>query len=219
MDEDTGLDSGPNALHLTNFGGVTNLSGIVSNSIHFPNSASKYYQVADSDLFSAIGSNSLTISYWVKPFATNAFQVAVGKGTTSNGGKEYSVGWSSTANAWFFEVFTNAATSIAAFAPTNFIVANQWYFLAAKIDTTNQTASIRYGTTNSLGPWSTYQMTAFGPANRGTNTTAVLRIGNPQANVPVNGLIDSAVMHRRALSDMEVTNLWNSGGGKQWPFD
>ena len=51
-----------------------------------------------------------------------------------------------------------------------------------------------------------------------SNTMAIGRIGNPVAGYYHNGLIDEVSIYNRLISTEEISNLYNVGVGKFWPY-
>lgn len=216
-------DSSGNGHTLTNAvgGAPTNAVGLIGNGASMGTDTAKWIATADSDDFSATGGNSLTICAWYKMAFTNANYAIVTKDLTSPAGnREWSL-YQPAAGGMLFNVFTNGvAGGVVTVLCTDKIVANQTNFVIAQIDATNRIARVRVATPASVGAWVTSDaFGGFGPDGTGTNTVANLRLMNLLATYSFNGMMDEVSMHRRLLTDTEITNLWNNGSGKTYPLD
>lgn len=179
--------------------------------------STSWLQSANGSFFSALD-NSLTICAWVKPSATNAAETIVSKGSSASN-REYQLYWSNTRNAFAFNVITNGATSTVIQTTAGNIPLNTWYFVVGLIDTTNHIHRIRAGTGTTLGAWvDSAAWNGWGPDGHGTNTAIMFRIGAMVGDYWV-GSLDEVGVWNRALSDAEITTLFNGGSGKTWPFD
>lgn len=190
-------------------GGLTNAIGILTNGAG-NSGATKWIACPDSDDFSAIGSNSITITGWYKVAYTNSNSCLISK-DASGSNREWQI-LQTTSGGMDFGVFTNGSGSSTVYAKCpDKIVANAWNFVAAQIDSTNLIARIRVATTNAMGQWyNSVSLAPFGKANQGTNTTAHVRICNLLETYYFNGIVDEVTVHRRLLTDQEITNQWSA---------
>jgi hypothetical protein len=220
-------DSTGNGYTLSNVGGIANTNGCTGNAVYFTNNVSQRLTRADSDNWSAIGGNSITLAGWVYQKSIGTWHL-ITKFNGSTSGTEWAVNAASstTDGALVFMVYTNSTSTAAVIndgkssgSGANFVI-NKWYFICAEIDATNLVAKLRYGTETNLSDWKTSAtFGGFGPAGMGTNTTTQLYLGmSANFDNAFDGRLDEWGVWRRRLTDLEVTNLWNNGIGRTYPF-
>lgn len=213
------VDSAGGGYTLTKNGTVNTIAGIISNGASFTNNTANTLSRADDDVFSAINSVSITFVAWVNLNVTNAYSGIIAKDNGATTGREYQLVYNANPARWEFAVSTNSASYAKAVTPT---VAHQtavWYFLAAFIDNTNKVAKLRQGTITELGDWgSSATFAGYGPDGTGTNGVAEFKIGIIGGSLPANASIDEVGYWQRVLTDQEITNVWNNGAGKTYPF-
>ena len=189
-------------------GGVTYTTGLVGNAFQFNGSTG--YITYPNDTFKLTG--NFSISVWVKLNAIGSTQTILSAGTsTSNGFRTY-VGSNNKiyfeySNAGIGNYFTGATT----------LVANTWYNIAL-VNTGSVYKIYINGTldaTNVSSPVpATYQTITW--AADGTNSAI---LGRYISSVYfLNGSIDMLTSWTKALTDNEITQLYNMGGGIQYPF-
>ena len=194
--------------HGTIVGGVTYTTGVVGNAFSFNGSTG--YITYPNDTFKLTGNFSINV--WVKLNAIGSTQTILSTGTsTSNGFRTY-VGSNNKiyfeySNAGIGNYFTSATT----------LVANTWYNIAL-VNTGSVYKIYINGTldaTNVSSPVpSTYQTITWS-----ANGTNLAILGRYISSVYfLNGSIDMPTVWTKALTDDEITQLYNLGGGIQYPF-
>lgn len=208
------------AHNLTAAGSVTNGVGIITNSAGMDGAVTTVLSATDHNDFSALD-NSLTLVGWAKFTATNQPNQLISKvESTAAGNAEYAIGYSKASSVFYFLVYTNGSTSTQINDSTAGTPLNSWVFLVGKIDVTNKQHSFRVGR-STLGAWTTSaEWGGWGYAGHGTNTTRKFGIGRRDDQVfnSILGFMDEVGVWNRTLTDTEITNLWNSGSGKTYPF-
>jgi len=194
--------------------------GKIGSAVRFPMFATETYYGShlfrDSEPALQIAAGkSLTINVWVYPFdiaGTPIFFYKAAGGGTNN---EYWLGHNATGFPdWTWRVylggdsatFNTAATPGIGFSSQ----LNQWYMVTADIDATEATIGIRVN----AGARASTALTGSPTAG-----TAKLRLAGDQLDNPQYlGLLDAAGMWNRRLSDEEISLLYNSGNGLEFPF-
>ena len=107
---------------------------------------------------------------------------------------------------------------------SNTIVTNTWYHLVCVFDRTSNIRLYLNGVLQSVTTsYGLNDLTQFGAANTNYNTSCPFRIGaytaadNINALSLFNGSIDAFNVWNRVLTASEITELYNSGNGKQYP--
>ena len=216
-------DASGNGYTLLNAAGAqtpTNQVGLITNAAACI--ASAFLTNADNDVWSAIDSNSLTFALWFKADTAGVVNALIAKDKEATAGsEEYYLRWRNTDNMLRWSIYTNAAAGVGV-SYNAALSTGTWYFVCAAIDTTNWVGKLRYGTTSTLYDWTnTATFAGFGPDNQGTNTGRWLEVGGYSAtsSYTLRGLLDEVGVWRRLLTDAEVTNLWNNGSGRTYPFN
>lgn len=156
----------------------------------------------------------VTIAIWSKFASTAANQILICKDNAVTPGREYSLFWT-TAPQLRWEVndagnYTATSSFVrATFTPT----IGTWYFIVCRFDPPNSRINLNVNngavmnTNGSLGPTPITTTSPFYVAIDGRATP-----------IPFSGLEQRAAMWQRALTDDEVTYLWNGGKGMDYPF-
>ena len=107
---------------------------------------------------------------------------------------------------------------------SNTIVTNTWYHLVCVFDRTSNIRLYLNGVLQSVTTsYGVNDLSQFGAANTNYNTSCPFRIGaytaadNINALSLFNGSIDAFNVWNRVLTASEITELYNSGNGKQYP--
>lgn len=188
---------------LTNSGSLSYGAGIINNGIVLSGT-----NVLDGSLISSTTTN-WTMTAWIKISSTNQNGVFFHNGsTTSNGGNGDGVGLcvgngsscSTSGNELTVQYYN------VAFEDTGGAIgAAGWHFITVTRDTTT----------------TRYYIDGVQTANTTTDTptapTSVAKIGGDQGNF-FAGTVDEVGFWNRQLSGSEITQLYNSGAGLQYPF-
>jgi len=151
------------------------------------------------------GTGDKTISVWCKPESFNAngnVAVAIGGQSTNN---QINIGFSDNGKA-YANLYGGGGLARASSASSN----GTWYHLVAVYKTSGfilyvNGSQVATGAANSMNV-------------SGTNGNIFGNYTDYDTNWGYDGLIDEVGIWSRALSSTEVTELYNSGNGNQYPF-
>lgn len=204
-------DSTTNAKDFTNNGGVTFVSGKVSNCFDFElDSTQSLTRTSDADL--QVGLGGFTAACWVnlesKP-ATSMSMMSKWGAAASN--SEYQIRWTQSSDRFAFLMRTASATRTLTDTILGAPSLATWYFIVAWYDPSDgkMYLSINDGTANSVS-------LGADPVS----STADAAIGRLMGGTPqyFDGQIDEAGFWKRVLTPTERTALYNSGNGTTYPF-
>lgn len=202
-----GLDSGSNALDLTNNNAVTQAAGIVGNAGSFASASTQYLWRASEALLQ-VGDIDFTVATWVYPASAATAAIAAKDNPSVAGAREWLLAAILSGGSIFprFHVFTPVDT-IASVTHTSALSLNTWQLLVAWHDAAADTIYIQL---NNGTPVST----ATGGALQAASS-AQFRIGarDGASPIPWNGRIDQTMFWKRVLTTSERTALYNSGSG------
>jgi trimeric autotransporter adhesin len=204
LDESTGAvrNDSFGSENLTNNNNVAQVSGKIGNASGFTAGSSMYLSHAD-DAALGCGDIDFSLACWVNP---NALAVNYGLFDKTLGGtNDYRMGLSVGSTAYIL-CRNSLDTATASGTPT----AGSWNLVVGVHDKTN--GFIRCSLNNSA-----FVSVALGGAN---NTVAsVFNIGAVASTTQfMDGSIDAAGLWKRALTQTDVTLLWNGGAGREYPF-
>lgn len=195
--------------HLTNNNTVTFTTGKVGNAAQFASASSQYLSIADNAALS-MGDIDMTLIAWVFPTVVGGTTKGiVSKWDNASNKREYQI-QINTAGDFLFAVSGNgtALTTVSRTATVD-----TWQMVVARHNAaTNQIdLSVNNGTLAS---------TAHSTGIFDSNTQ--FRIGSIVADGGMarfyDGLIDEVGIWKRYLSDAEVTELYNSGSGRDYSY-
>jgi hypothetical protein len=201
------------ARDLTNNGTVTFVTGKVANAGDFESTSSQYLSHADhADL--RMGDIDFSIACWVYFESKTAFRTFVSKCSNAVNKREYLLDFDSGAERIRFSV-SSAGTSFTTRQASTLgtPVINTWYFVVARHDATNNTISIcvNDGTVDSVA----HSGGAFTSDIEFRIGAAVAVGGTPNYH---DGLIDEVGIWKRLLTSAEITELYNSGNGRDYAY-
>lgn len=208
LDESSGnaIDSlGSN--DLTDNNTVGSGTGKVSGARHFTKASSQYFNHADNATLS-VGDIDWSIIAWFNQDSTGRMMIA-SKDTGSSG--EWYL-YINNSNLAVFEVYgaSGFASGTSLQASTQGVLSTAtWYMAAAVHDSINNQLllSINAGT----------QDTAAHTAGI-LDGTGDFRIANDSFAEPFDGLIDEVGIWKRTLSTTEISDLYNSGSGRNYAY-
>jgi hypothetical protein len=196
------LDSSGNGNTLTNVNAVQLVAGKISNGAEFDLS-NKLQRTSLSPAFNPSGeTGAFTISIWVYPYSFSNYQsfISTNAGgfnihTDENGGINFNNGLAGDAFALGLQL-------------------NQWqHIVCVKSMQSGGMTKIWLNGTN------IYNESTIGPENYLPNSETI-RLGDwDDGNQKLNGRLDEAGIWNRELSQAEITELYNSGAGKTYPFN
>jgi len=201
-------DSSPNGYDLVGVNTPSwSASGKIGNSINLNGTLSQYFQnVDDSGKFSLNG--SISVNVWVTSSTSNSgYKAAVSKTSyTGNGDSRYSIrGYTSADTGLIQTRYTDGAAQLTHTG----IVLNEWYMMTLVINSTGL-SGYRNGT-------------IFGYTPKGATALQTIVENDPfliggfhelgSVSYFWNGKIDEVGVWNRALSQAEVTQLYNGGVG------
>lgn len=191
--------------NLTSSGTAASVAGKIGNAFAPTGiAAGGTLSIADNASLS-MGNHDFTLSAWANfDTSTNSRGIAIKWGTGSN---EYGL----YSNGGKFRFIVNGSGGYSyAESPTT-LSNGTWYFLVGWYDSNANTVNLKInnGTTISV-PFT------GGTVSDGTNP---FTIGSFNGGNYVDGSIDSVSVWKRTLTEQEMTALYNSGTGMDYPFD
>ena len=205
--------------HGTIVGGVTYATGIVGNAFTF-NGTTGYVSLPNNSLNSLTG--DFSVSTWVNLTSLTTRQcilsnyMTTGVSATDIKGFRIYYGASATSNIGGIRVdIGDGVNNVVTLLTNNYLTSNAWYHIAV-------TRKSSTGTNIYInGVLSTSNSSTVNPAY----TTAYPRLGVAQYDsnlfdwyISNGSKIDSTTIWNKVLTDDEITQLYNMGGGIQYPF-
>lgn len=198
---------------LTDNNTVGSATGIVSNGRDYEASSSESHSIADgSQTGLDFGNEDFTIALWVKGEGFSGFsdQYIVSKGGVNLAG--YVLLWSWSDDRFRFEVGDANFSTGNVLANTLGAPADAtWYFIVCRHNATANTLTIcvNDGTVDSAS-WS----------NGCVDTASTFRVGANSAGSAsfFDGIIDELGIWGRVLTAAEITELYNSGAGRDYAY-
>lgn len=187
-------DSSGNSRTLTDNNSVGQATGKVGNAAQFNAASSRYLSAADA-AWCSFGNESFTVAGWIYLDSAGAEAAVLGKNTE----------WRCTVTTGRRPRLVLPSTSLSYSAALSL---STWYFVVWQYDAAADL--IRIGVNNGT-PETAADSTG---ATDGTNE---LRVGR-QGSAYFDGRIDALGIWRRVLSAAEITQLYNSGNGLEYPF-
>lgn len=203
-----------NTYNGTAVGGLTYGVGKVGTAFQF-NGTNAYVQLGD---VMDIGTSSWSYSMWFNVSTTNNSMLFSKVRNSSSAGRI----WAGTNSNKIYFAFETTGGSIAIETASN-ISTNTWYHITFVLDRNDKLKMYLNGTltsvnvfqgTNNLIPYSSTNFNTNHPFRIGTFTDA----DNTTPIALFNGSIDAFNVWNRVLTTTEITELYNSGNGKQYPF-
>jgi len=194
--------------NLTDNNTVTQAVGKLGNSAQFTIANSEYLSHIDNASLS-IGSTDFTISAWVYLDTKTSNMVFVSKYGGGGGNGEYALYYKLSADAFACSTFPQLDASV---TPPGGVQTGQWYFLTCSHNATTHTNTITVNNT-----WTNTSAAGTEPSD----TIAEFAIGRFQGSgstMYFNGRVDSVGFWKRILAAGEITTLYNSGAGLEYPF-
>jgi hypothetical protein len=170
------------------------------------------------------GSNSFSISGWFYPNVGNVLQMLVAKGTTTATNKGFAVAIDNRYNSnqralTFGLVGNNSNYQNLTTTTTNQYTIGNWNHFTVVWDSTNKSMKIYLNGVQATTTTTLINGTGASGISDISNTSAELLFGQYGDNTSkFNGKLDSVTMWDRIVSVDEVTQLYNSGTGAQYPF-
>ena len=158
------------------------------------------------------GSTPFSISTWVYPRTISASsQVPIAKALNSGVFPGYWIVYSTSGIAFVMRntSTTNELSIRNSFTPT----INTWYNILITYDGSKSSAGLKVYVNGSLGT----QVVLANTLTGSISTTQSLKIGARQNTNYSNSIVDETAFWNRELTSSEVTELYNSGVGKQYP--
>jgi hypothetical protein len=202
----TANDGSGRGNNLTSNNSVLSVTGKVGNARQFVSANSEFLSIV-SNTEMQFGDKDWSLSLWFNADDWNSYQIVA---KDASGGREFECSTLvQSGNNRINVVFYHSGGSVAAVAPNpGSISAGEWHFLAFRH--VNNTGVIT-GRINSV----TFTLTR--PVGQTWNATATSftlgsRVFSPFQQY-FNGKIDECARWNRALSDSEISDLYNSGNG------
>jgi phosphodiesterase/alkaline phosphatase D-like protein len=213
LDEASGtrFDSiGSNNLSEFGTGGVGQAVGKLGNAALFVSANSQYLSIGDNASLRSGSNVSFTISAWVYLTSKSAAVDMIMAKEDSTGVGEYGLYYSSGSDRFKFAVYSSGNPTVLANSLGS-VSLNTWYFIVATHDGSAHTNTIRIN--------DAYQ-DSIAAADAASDTAATFNIGYfPKFNYYSDSRIDSVGFWKRVLTPTEITELYNSGNGLEYPFN
>jgi len=198
-----GGDRSPLGNDLEIFGGAGFAEGLFGQALDLPGDPTRYAARPADDAVYDLGSGDFSISVWVNYHSTEGEQALIEKFTGPSG-----PGWTAAklaGNAWHFFCGTLDQSVLATSEPVT-ITVGVWHHVLVR----------RAGAGFHLFFDGQY-VAGADSSDPIPDTSFPLAIGERQGSLemPLNGRIDEAAMWSRALSDAEITLLYDNGAGTQ----
>lgn len=194
-------------LHLTDNATVTGADGVGSLASQFTNANSEYLSRADEAALS-IPSIDFTVAAWVYLDSTSANRAIVSKYNTTGNDREYLLFFRNSDTRFVFNVSVTGSDAFAAVA-NNFGAPSTatWYFVTAWRGG-ELGISVNAGTAD----------TATNRTPRDGASTFVIGATNQGGGEYHDGRIQRVGLWKRKLTANEITYLYNSGRGRDYPW-
>jgi len=150
------------------------------------------------------GATALSLSIWVKPLGSIAFNkgiAGVWSGQGGNGVNQFALVWWSSSNMLLAAV-NNSGTQVNTTTSNTFSI-NTWYHIVVVISSTTQTVYVNASSVGSSSRSGTVQSSTEGMA-----------IGGYTGSNNGNQRIDDARLFAVALDTTDIAYLYNSGNGR-----
>lgn len=210
MDESTGStrNDSKNSNNLSDNNTVVSVSGKIVNAAQFASATGNYLSIADAPDLSMGSGVRFTIACWVNIQTKNGNGIW-GKWEGEAGKREYrlfftDVGGGNYQMSFQVRQLDDGGNAIVQATTFGNVPTSTWFFVACRYDGSVISISVNAGTADT---------TAFSlDVQDGTSPFYVGRavVGDPSSDTTV----DEMGVWKRALSDAEVTQLYNSGSGK-----
>jgi hypothetical protein len=205
-----------NTYNGTPMGGLTYGVGKVGNAFNF-NGTTSYVQLGD---VMDVGLSSWSYSFWFKANVDHAEAAFFSKSYSGTGaGRLFAFVKNYTLSITFTPTSTGVITVQ---TPANSILKNNWYHIVCVLDRNDKIKAYINGVLQTLTTTAgTNNLTSYVATNYNTNNP--FRIGcytSSNNTTPVlffNGQIDAFNVWNKVLNQTEITELYNSGNGKQYP--
>jgi hypothetical protein len=184
---------------LSETGTVGSTTGKIGNAASFT-ASSQMLSVASNSTLQAGTSQPFTLAFWYYPTSTDGTKNVISKGVPGVDAEEYGFLQNNTVIQWRFSSFQRINSP-------DFLTVNQWYFIVGFYNTSSPAAGVSVnGSTYSTGSL-TASSTNSSPFRISVNTSQFAA-----------GRIDEAAFWKRSLSQSEVTELYNSGAGRDYAY-
>ncbi len=196
---------------LTNTGTVVYDAGLINNGADF--GTANTTKVLSSTSASGVVDTNMSFSLWVKlntEISTGVYGLFCARTNTSSHFID-----------WRIDYEYNAGTRRLNFVRSKPGVVDVDSYYTITLGTTNwYHLVLTYDTATMLGYVNATQQTTVSTSGYGTGGAMAVAIGAsiPASNNPASVKIDEVGIWTRVLSSTEVTTLYNSGSGKQYPF-
>ncbi len=199
-------EHGPN--DLTDNNTVGSSTGKLGLAAQFVSANSEYLSIADNPDLS-VGDINFTISCWVNVTSYSGNTVILQKGWY-DAYMQYALFIDASTSKFHFYIADGAGSVMADNA--GIVSTGVWYFIVISYDAANDQLSIQVN--NGTADTASY-------SGGNTTTTGAFQIGALGAGNGnyLNGLVDSVSIWKRLLTPTELTSLYNSGNGFDYPFD
>lgn len=185
----------------TNTGTATYTAGKINNALTL-NGSSQYLSAT----LALTGFTAYSVSGWVKRSAINTYHAVVVQTDNVSHNAQFRI---TDGNKLQFILTTSADTTIT--GSTNLTSTSTWYHVVATYNGSNLNLYVD-------GSSDATPVAKTGTINTNDTTLGIGAYITGGLQIPFAGQIDEVAIFNRALSSTEVTALYNSGNGKQYPF-
>ncbi len=175
--------------------------GNPNSAFYFNGTTSSYIELPDNPLLKP--ANAISFSAWIKPNTVGVKHILFTKNSQSSNFEAYclSINPSPTPGAFIFRFNKANSSQNLVIDGTTSIVANTWYHVVFTSD--NSVSRIYVN-----GVWEGAGVTTFPGFDYVPGKKVYLGVSNESFNLPFNGTIDNARFYNRALSAVEVNQLY-----------
>ena len=211
FDENSGVSAGDSSGsgNTLTFGGNPTWSvGKVGSALTFDGTDDKAYVADPINGSLDMGSGDFSLAAWVKldPTYTDANPTVIFKGAGSDTEPGYWLFWSNSSNYLRFTISSGVGTRPTVNSTAGVIKDNLWHHVAAVAVRSGVSKLYIDGVLNASSNWSAYT----GSIDTASNFVIGSHLIGPAAT-DWKGQIDDVRMYEKALSDVEITDIYNQG--------
>ncbi|NTW32597.1 MAG: hypothetical protein HGB12_08240, partial [Bacteroidetes bacterium] len=193
---------------LINNNTTTFVAGKINNSANLVQSSFQYFSITDAAQAGLdFGTGDFTINLWYKCASISANGDGFFEKGEGGGNAQYWVRFQDNTGNVIRFITTDGPNETSVQTSSAGITAGNWYMLTF----------IRNGTTVSITINAGTAVTTTGTIRNCDNASGFF-LGRTPGGAYINGIIDEVGIWSRAISSIEISTLYNSGNGLQYPF-
>lgn len=182
------------------------VSGKLGNAADLERDNTQYFSTADAAGLSFSGTDSFSISAWIKLETTGTRMRVISKWGASAAVQD----WELTINATLGPFFAVSDSATTASINDGTALNTDWHHIVAVFDNANNELRLYLDGSQCATP--------VAETNDPTDSSSTIYVGNDyDGSDAFDGLIDDLCLFRKALTDANVTTLYNGGNGRAYP--